>query len=56
LSAYAALSAGMAVWVVARFGFGAETPYLLALAAASAAYVGAAVFDRARGHDTASWP
>ena len=42
LSAYAALVVGMAVWAVGDLVLGLATPYLLSLACAFAAYVGAA--------------
>ena len=45
-SAYASLSAGMLVWLVARFALDFEAPYLTALAAALTAYVGMAVIER----------
>jgi solute:Na+ symporter, SSS family len=38
-SAYGALIAGMGVWIVARFCLALETPYLIALASAAAAYM-----------------
>ncbi len=49
LSAYAAMGAGMGVWLVARFAFGFEAPYLLALACATSGYVAMALVERARG-------
>lgn len=42
-SAYAALACGMGVWLAAGFGLHLQTPYLLALASALIAYVGAAM-------------
>lgn len=47
-AAIAALCAGMAIWALARFGLRAETPYLIALASAVAAYVAIAVLDAPR--------
>ena len=47
-SAYAAMVAGMGVWLVARFGFGVTTPYLLALGCATLSYVAVAWLDRTR--------
>ena len=47
-SAYAALCCGMGVWGLARFGFDADTPYLLALGTAVASYVAVALFEPAR--------
>jgi Na+/proline symporter len=38
-SAYGAMVTGMVVWLLARFGFGAPTPYTLALVSAFAVYV-----------------
>jgi solute:Na+ symporter, SSS family len=38
-SAYAALLAGMGVWIVAKFAFGFHAPYLLALISSVAIYV-----------------
>lgn len=38
-SAYGALAAGMLVWLVARFGFGWQAPYLLAVILAFVTYV-----------------
>ncbi len=42
-AAYAGMLSGMAVWLVARYGFDAETPYLLALACSLFAYVAVAL-------------
>lgn len=44
-SAYAAMGSGMGVWLLARFGLGLETPYLLALATSFLTYVGVALIS-----------
>ncbi|MBN1420891.1 MAG: sodium:solute symporter family protein [Planctomycetes bacterium] len=49
-SAYAALGAGMGVWIIGRYVAGAAYPYLLSLAAAVGAYAIAALVRR-RGAD-----
>jgi Na+/proline symporter len=51
-SAYGALSAGMLVWLVAKFAIGFHAPYVVALAAALAAYVALAGY----GPDTSQEP
>ena len=48
LAAYAGLTAGMGVWLVARFLLQYSTPYLLALVCAFAAYLVAALIERNR--------
>ncbi len=45
-SAYGALTAGMGVWLVARFGLGLQTPYLLAIVSSLAIYIALANWDR----------
>ena len=45
-SAYGALVAGMCIWIVVRFGFGLQTPYLIAIVSSLAVYVALANFDR----------
>jgi Na+/proline symporter len=47
LSAYSSVGAGTVVWAVAKYGLGLDTPYLFGLGAALAAYVGAALVERA---------
>ncbi len=48
-SAYGALTAGMGVWLVAKFAIGFHAPYLVALVSAFAAYVALAGWPRAVG-------
>jgi len=48
-SAYAALAVGMAVWAAGEYALGWRTPYLASLAAALAAYLGAALVFRPGG-------
>lgn len=47
-SAFAGLAAGMGVWLVARFGFAMDTPYLVALAAAFTSYVAVGLVEHRR--------
>lgn len=42
-SAYASLSTGMGVWLIAHFWLGLDTPYLIALVSAILSYVGVAL-------------
>ncbi|MBX9925259.1 MAG: sodium:solute symporter family protein [Hyphomicrobiaceae bacterium] len=48
LAAYAGMLTGMGVWLAARYGFDAETPYLMALACSLFAYVAVALIAAER--------
>jgi len=53
-AAYAGMVTGMVVWLAAHYGFAAETPYLMALAASLAAYLAVAVLFETPNVETAA--